>query len=167
MDSGYIAHRITQLRMARNISEYQMSLELGHSKSYIQSITSGKSLPSSQELFNIADYFDMSMSEFFDEGNVLSPTVQKAINAIRKLNEQDAALVLSMIQRLSLPLGWGASAASPLGLFQLTVSAVGAIISSIWKDLCHNRPGASRTLLSRPESNGRNTPRCRKHPGNA
>ncbi|OUO38873.1 helix-turn-helix transcriptional regulator [Flavonifractor sp. An306] len=104
MDSGYIAHRITQLRMARNISEYQMSLELGHSKSYIQSITSGKSLPSSQELFNIADYFDMSMSEFFDEGNVLSPTVQKAINAIRKLNEQDAALVLSMIQRLSLPL---------------------------------------------------------------
>lgn len=51
-----------------------------------------------------ADYFDMSMSEFFDEGNVLSPTVQKAINAIRKLNEQDAALVLSMIQRLSLPL---------------------------------------------------------------
>lgn len=56
MDESYIAKRITQLRMARNISEYQMSLELGHSKSYIQSITSGKSMPSTQELFNIADY---------------------------------------------------------------------------------------------------------------
>ena len=103
VDESYIAKRITQLRMARNISEYQMSLELGHSKSYIQS-TSGKSKPSTQELFNIADYFDMNLSEFFDEENTLSPTVQKAIDAIRELNEQDAALVLAMIQRLSLPL---------------------------------------------------------------
>ena len=78
MEESYIAKRITQLRMARNISEYQMSLELGHSKSYIQSITSGKSKPSTQELFNIADYFNMSLSEFFDEENVESPTVQKA-----------------------------------------------------------------------------------------
>ena len=110
MEESYIAKRITQLRMARNISEYQMSLELGHSKSYIQSITSGKSKPSTQELFNIADYFNMSLSEFFDEENVESPTVQKAIDAIRKLSEQDAALALAMIQRLSLPLpsagGW-------------------------------------------------------------
>lgn len=92
MEESYIAKRITQLRMARNISEYQMSLELGHSKSYIQSITSGKSKPSTQELFNIADYFNMSLSEFFDEENVESPTVPKAIDAIRKLSEQDAAL---------------------------------------------------------------------------
>lgn len=104
VDESYIAKRITQLRMARNISEYQMSLELGHSKSYVQSITSRKSMPSAQELFNIADYFDMSLSEFFDGENETSPTAQKAINAIRKLSEQDAALVLAMIQRLSLPL---------------------------------------------------------------
>ena len=107
VDESYIAKRITQLLMARNISEYQMSLELGHSKSYIQSITSGKSMPSTQELFNIADYFDMSLSEFFDEERSLSPTVQKAIDAIRELSEHDAALVLAMIQRLSLPLREG------------------------------------------------------------
>ena len=71
MEESYIAKRITQLRMARNISEYQMSLE------------------------------------FFDEENVESPTVQKAIDAIRKLSEQDAALALAMIQRLSLPLREG------------------------------------------------------------
>lgn len=63
--------------------------------------------PSTQELFNIADYFNMSLSEFFDEENVESPTVQKAIDAIRKLSEQDAALALAMIQRLSLPLREG------------------------------------------------------------
>lgn len=64
-------------------------------------------MPSTQELFNIADYFDMSLSEFFDEERSLSPTVQKAIDAIRELSEQDAALVLAMIQRLSLPLREG------------------------------------------------------------
>ena len=96
MDESFIAKRITQLRMDRNVSEYQMSLELGHSKSYIQSITSRKAMPSAQELFNIADYFDMTLSEFFDEENVESPTVQKAID--------DAELVLSLIQRLTLPL---------------------------------------------------------------
>lgn len=104
MDESYIAKRITQLRMARNISEYQMSLELGHSKSYVQSITSRKSMPSAQELFNIADYFDMSLSEFFDGENETSPTAQKAIYAIRKLDERDAALALELIQRLTLPL---------------------------------------------------------------
>lgn len=104
MDESYIAMRITQLRMARNISEYQMSLELGHSKSYVQSITSRKSMPSAQELFNIADYFDMTLAEFFDEENETSPTAQKAIRAIRKLDERDAELALGLIQRLALPL---------------------------------------------------------------
>lgn len=61
-------------------------------------------MPSAQELFNIADYFDMSLSEFFDGENETSPTAQKAINAIRNLSEADAALMLAMIQRLTLPL---------------------------------------------------------------
>ena len=46
MDESFIAKRITQLRMDRNVSEYQMSLELGHSKSYIQRITSRKAMHS-------------------------------------------------------------------------------------------------------------------------
>lgn len=104
MDESFIAKRITQLRMARNISEYQMSLELGHSKSYIQGITSRKAMPSAQELFNIADYFDMTLSEFFDEENDVYPAAQKAIKEIRCLNERDAELALTLIQRLTLPL---------------------------------------------------------------
>ena len=104
MDENFIAKRITQLRMARNISEYQMSLELGHSKSYIQGITSRKALPSVQELFNIADYFDMTLSEFFNEEDHTCPAAQKAIKVIRLLRSQDAELALALIQRLTLPL---------------------------------------------------------------
>ena len=41
MDEKFVRDRITELRIKADISEYQLSLELGHSKSYIQSISSG------------------------------------------------------------------------------------------------------------------------------
>ena len=102
MDVSYIAKRITELRLARNVSEYQMSLELGQSKSYVQSITSGKNLPSVHQLFNIADYFNMTLAEFFDEGYHDSPELQEAIHALRRLRNDDVALILSFIRRLAL-----------------------------------------------------------------
>lgn len=46
MDEQFLRDRISQLRMKKGVSEYQMSLELGHSRGYIQNISSGKSLPS-------------------------------------------------------------------------------------------------------------------------
>lgn len=102
MDESYIADRITELRLARNISEYQMSLELGQSKSYIQGISSRKNLPSVRQLFNIADYFDMTLSEFFEPDNQDSPAVRTAIQELRKLNDDDVKLLLAVIQRLAI-----------------------------------------------------------------
>ncbi len=101
MDETYIAERITELRLARNISEYQMSLELGQSKGYVQGITSGKRLPSAKQLFNIADYFHMTVSEFFDDGKHDSPLVLEAILALRQLSDEDIKLVLDVIHRIS------------------------------------------------------------------
>ena len=49
MEGQYIAERITELRLRKNISEYRMSLDLGHSNSYVRSISSGKALPSMSE----------------------------------------------------------------------------------------------------------------------
>lgn len=49
MEENFIRERLTQLRMKRNVSEYKMSLDLGHSKSYIQSIVSGRAMPSMTE----------------------------------------------------------------------------------------------------------------------
>ena len=101
MDESFIAERITELRLARNVSEYQMSLELGQSKGYIQGITSGKCLPSAKQLFNIADYFHLTVSEFFDDGNYDSPLVSEAIEALRQLGDEDVKLVLGLIRRIS------------------------------------------------------------------
>ena len=100
MDETFIAERITELRLARNVSEYQMSLELGQSKGYIQGITSGKCLPSMKQLFNIADYFHLSVSEFLDDGKHDSPLVLEATQALRQLSDNDVRLVLELIRRI-------------------------------------------------------------------
>lgn len=61
----YLRDRITELREQKGISEHRLSLELGKSGSYIRSITSGATLPSMKELFNIMAYFEISPVEFF------------------------------------------------------------------------------------------------------
>lgn len=64
MNETFIRERITELRIQKNISEYKMSLDLGHSKSYIQSISSGKALPSMSEFLYICDYLEITPKEF-------------------------------------------------------------------------------------------------------
>ena len=101
MDCSYIGKRITELRLARGISEYQMSLELGLSKSYIQGITSNKNMPSVRQLYNIADYFEISLAEFFseDNGTPVTPAQLEAIRAIHTLSDDDVRLLLSIVKR--------------------------------------------------------------------
>lgn len=103
MNETFISERITELRLARNVSEYQMSLELGQSKGYIQGITSGKCLPSAKQLFNIADYFHLTVAEFFDDGKHDSPVMLEAIQTLRQLSDDDAALMLELLQRIAQP----------------------------------------------------------------
>ena len=55
MDKNFIGERISELRLKKNVSEYQMSLDLGKNKSYIQSLTSGRSLPTMQSSLDICD----------------------------------------------------------------------------------------------------------------
>jgi len=74
----FIRNRITSLRINKNVSEYQMSLDLGHSKSYIQSISLGRALPSMNEFILICDYFVISPKDFFDyELTVIDRIAQK------------------------------------------------------------------------------------------
>lgn len=98
---SFIIDRITELRLAYKVSEYQMSLELGMSKSYIQSITSGKNLPSARQLLNIADYFGLSLSEFFSESEKMTLAQSKAISSIQSMNDQDVKLLLEIIERFN------------------------------------------------------------------
>ena len=100
MDENYIRERITSLRIEKNVSEYKMSLDLGHSKGYIQSITSGRAMPSITEFMYICDYFGITPSQFFDENNPYPVMINRIIEHLQNLNQRDLELILSVSKRL-------------------------------------------------------------------
>lgn len=100
MDEKYIRDRITRLRMQKDVSEYKMSYDLGHSRAYVNNISSGKSLPSLGELLAICEYFDISPMEFFDERLPNPGLLQRAESGMAELNEEDLRIVLGIIARL-------------------------------------------------------------------
>ncbi len=96
----YIRNRITELRIERNISEYQMSYALGHSKGYINNISSGKSLPSMREFLAICELFGITPMDFFDEGTRYPQQLYELIEKIKSLNMADLRLLCAIADRM-------------------------------------------------------------------
>ncbi len=97
---AFVRERITQLRLKKGVSEYQMSYDLGHSRGYIYNISSGKSLPPMSEFFSICDYFNITPAEFFDDGKSNPALIQEAISGLSQLSDEDVLLVLNLVNRL-------------------------------------------------------------------
>lgn len=100
MELDFIRNRITELRLKKGVSEYKMSQELGHSRNYIQGITSGRSLPSVQELLYICEYLGVEPAAFFDKEQEERILVQKALEGMRELPDKDLLTLISLIERL-------------------------------------------------------------------
>ena len=77
-----------------------MSYDLGHSRGYINNISSGKSLPSMSEFFAICEYFNITPIEFFDTNHTNPELLSKAIDEIQTLNDDDMLLMLTLIKRI-------------------------------------------------------------------
>lgn len=100
MYEEFVKERITQLRLRKGVSEYQMSYDLGHSRGYVYNISSGKALPPLKEFFAICDYFDITPAQFFDDGTKNPELIHKAIEGMKDLSESDMLMILSLINRL-------------------------------------------------------------------
>lgn len=100
MYEDFVKDRITQLRLKKGVSEYQMSYDLGHSRGYVYNISSGKALPPLKEFFAICEYFDITPHQFFDEGTQNPELIQKAIEGMKQLSESDMLMILGLINRL-------------------------------------------------------------------
>ena len=101
MDEAFVRNRISQLRVKKGVSEYRMSTELGHSKSYIQSISSGKSLPSFSEFLYICEYLGVTPAEFFDPGIIDPQSICKLSELARRLSPEDLAALIHIAERLA------------------------------------------------------------------
>ena len=100
MDAEFIRERITQLRVQKDVSEYKMSYDLGHSRGYINNISSGKTLPSMTEFFAICDYFEISPAEFFDAKTANPKLSRNVLELLEQLEQEDLELTLVNVQRL-------------------------------------------------------------------
>lgn len=103
IESGknFIRQRITQLRLKSDVSEYQMSYDLGQNRGYIQAISSGKSMPSMTGFLNICDYFNITPLEFFDP-KMEEPQLIGEINSILKtMDESDLMLLKEVLERIA------------------------------------------------------------------
>ena len=100
MDEEFIRNRITELRLKKGASEYQMSLALGQNRSYIQGISSGRSLPSMAQFLKICDYFEITPLQFFDAEAVNPQLIRKAMDGMRKLKDEDLIMLIGFINRL-------------------------------------------------------------------
>lgn len=101
MNEDFIRERITALRLKKGVSEYKMSYDLGHSRSYIYNISSGKCLPPMSEFLEICRYLEVTPMEFFDT-SVKNPALFKMVtDEIKKLSEDDLMLILGVIRRLT------------------------------------------------------------------
>lgn len=103
MNESFVRNRITQLRINKGVSEYQMSYDLGHSRGYIYNISSGKALPPLKEFFAICDYFGVTPMEFFDEETERPELIDKAITGMKQLSKNDLSIVMEIIHRFLQP----------------------------------------------------------------
>lgn len=101
MEESFIRQRITQLRIQKNVSEYKMSMDLGHSKGYIQSITSGRALPSMSEFLTICDYLGITPLEFFDTNENEIIMLKELDKEVSKMNKDDISLLIQIAKRLN------------------------------------------------------------------
>ncbi len=101
MNEEYIRNRISILRTQKGVSEYKMSLDLGHSKSYIQSISSGKALPSLTEFIYICDYLGVTPKDFFDDSISEPALINDLYTIAKKMNNEDLSLLIKIAHRLN------------------------------------------------------------------
>lgn len=99
MDKQFVQMRIARIRSAHKISARKLSLELGQSTEYINQIENGNALPSLEGLFNICDYFNISLGEFFED-RFEFPVEYKGI--IEELNKMDSIAVNQVYELLKL-----------------------------------------------------------------
>lgn len=100
MYGEFVRERITQLRLQKGVSEYKMSYDLGHSRGYINNISSGKTLPSMMEFFAICEYFSVTPAQFFDRSLENPKLIDTTAHSLEQLDKEDLDLIVRYIHRL-------------------------------------------------------------------
>ena len=101
MNTDFVRTRISQLRLQKGVSEYQMSYDLGHSRGYVNNISSGKALPSMGEFFSICEYFGITPRQFFDEEDACPALLAQLTEDMKKLDAASLEHIAAIVKNLA------------------------------------------------------------------
>ena len=101
MEEKDFALRLAQLREKKGVSARDMSLSMGQNPGYINSIESGKALPSMAMFFYICDYLHISPDEFFATENKFPTKVNKIIESLSHLDQESLDSVAVIVEKLA------------------------------------------------------------------
>ena len=97
-DEQLFYKRLTELRVAKDVSARDMSLSLGQSENYINAIENKRAFPSMQVFFYICDYLGISPSDFFDV-NTKNPTrLNELMDDLKRLNDKQLETIAALVK---------------------------------------------------------------------
>lgn len=99
--NNFIGERVTTLRLAKGISEYSLSKNIGKCNNYINKVSSGAITPTIPTLSLICDFFGITLSQFFqDESTYVSPVASQIASRLPALNEEQLESLLAIIRAM-------------------------------------------------------------------
>ena len=92
--------RLAKLRTQKGVSDRDMSLSMGQNPGYINNIETGKSMPSLSGFFYICDYLDITVRDFFDDGNEYPEQLRAVFQDMQKLSPEQIQNIHAIVKGL-------------------------------------------------------------------
>ena len=93
--------RLARLRLQKGVSARDMSLSIGQNQGYINSIESGKALPSMAAFFFICEYLGISPRDFFDTDARDPERLRGVIENLKKLDDTQLSGIEIILKSLA------------------------------------------------------------------
>ncbi len=100
MEDKDFALRLSRLRLSKGVSARDMSLSIGQNPGYINTIETGKALPSMDGFYYICEYLGITPSEFFDVESTNPPKLNALIADLKKLDDSQLELISALVKSL-------------------------------------------------------------------
>ena len=94
------AERLSQLRLAKDVSARDMSLSIGQSAGYINNIENKNNLPSMTMFFYICEYLEISPQDFFDFDNRNPEKLGEIMEYLKQVDDEQLNNLIGIVKGL-------------------------------------------------------------------
>lgn len=101
MDKISFGLRLAQLRIKKGVSAREMSQSLGQNASYVNSIETGRIMPSLKTFLYICEYLEITPAEFFDFESSDPVRLRSIIADMKSLNDEQLAVIAKLVKDLA------------------------------------------------------------------